>query len=288
MSITPVTAIRESVDLIKRTVAKGATDAELELFVRQCERTGLDPFARQIYAIKRWDSATGSEVMQTQVSIDGLRTVASETGEMGGQDGPHWCGPDGVWSDVWLGDGPPAAARVIVFRAQGMTLASFTGVALYRSYCQRKKDGSPNRMWEQMAPEMLAKCAEALALRKAFPQKLSGLYTTDEMGQSYNEDYKGNQRPSEATLAQSPELTPPRPAGGQIEASQGKGASDGVMRSRVASALGRLSAGQRASVLALADAKALLTPDESPAGTFGPAVANAWLELCREAASGDE
>jgi phage recombination protein Bet len=282
MSMLPV-PIRESVDLIKRTVAKGATDAELELFIRQCERTGLDPFARQIYAIKRWDASTNSEIMQTQVSIDGLRTVASETGEMGGQDGPHWCGPDGNWTDVWLGDGPPAAARVVVFRSQGMNLASFTGVALYSSYCQRKKDGSPNRMWQQMAPEMLAKCAEALALRKAFPQKLSGLYTTDEMGQSYNERTETPQRASEAHLAPSPQLAPPRPAGGHTGASEGKEASDGVMRSRVASALGRLSAGQRSSVLALADSQALPTPDEAPAGTFVPSVANAWLELCRDA-----
>src|SRR4051812_29564481 len=139
--------LRDQVDLIKRTVAKGATDLELELFIRQCERTGLDPFARQIYAIKRWDAVVGQDVLQTQVSIDGLRTIASGTGEMAGQIGPEWCGKQGVWRDVWLNEDNPAAAKVTVLRATSSGLAHFQGVALWRSYCQTKKDGTPTRMW---------------------------------------------------------------------------------------------------------------------------------------------
>lgn len=159
-----------------------APDADLAVFLHFAQRTGLDPFARQLYMIARWDSQARRNKYTIQAAIDGLRIVAERHGQYGGQVGPQWCGPDGVWSDVWLKKGPPVAARVGVIRKDWSQVMYAT--AHFGEYSVTKSGGALTSMWQGKGALMIAKCAEALALRKAFPQDLAGVYTEEEMAQA--------------------------------------------------------------------------------------------------------
>jgi phage recombination protein Bet len=175
----------EQLNVIKDLICPGASDSELALFGQVCQRTGLDPFSRQIFGIMRWDGRKKREVMSIQTSIDGFRLQAQRSGDYAGQEGPQWCGEDGIWRDVWLSKTPPSAARVGVYR-KGWTRPAW-GIATWTEYAQTNKDGQITGLWRNMPANMLAKCAESQALRKAFPAELSDLYSRDEMGQAENE-----------------------------------------------------------------------------------------------------
>jgi phage recombination protein Bet len=154
---------QEQIDLIKKQIAPKATDNELKLFMYQCQRTGLDPLTRQIYCIH-----IGSK-MTIQTSIDGFRVIAERSGDYAGQDEP-------IFTEE---NGKIISCKVTVYRFKGeQRYPAAVGVAYMSEY----NAGTP--IWSKMPHTMISKCAEAVALRKAYPQDLSGLYTSDEMQQA--------------------------------------------------------------------------------------------------------
>lgn len=154
-------------------------DDDLLLFLYVAKRTGLDPLTKQIYAIYRWNSRQGKEVMTIQTSIDGMRLVAQRTKQYAGQD-------DVVYLPIDESTKYPTKASVTVYKIIESQKVPFTASARWAEYVQKDAKGLPTQMWDHMPYLMLGKCAEALALRKAFPNELSGIYTDEEMAQSQN------------------------------------------------------------------------------------------------------
>ena len=170
----------EQVEVLRNTVAKGATDPELEFFGMVCKRTGLDPFARQIHFIKR----KGQVAFQT--GIDGYRVTAHRTLEHAGTDDTVFGEVGGI--EVPAAGGKkrtiehPKSATVTVYRIVQGQRCAFTATARWAEYYPG--EGDEGFMWRKMPYGQLGKCAEALALRKAFSAELAGVYTHEEMDQA--------------------------------------------------------------------------------------------------------
>ena len=172
----------EQIKLLADTIAKGCDENELRLFIEIAKLKRLDPFAGQIRPVKRWNSDLGRNAMVIQVGIDGYRSTAARTNEIAGIDDAIFDSED---------EDHPRWAKITVYRWSHGEKIPYTATARWGEYVQNKKDGTPNSMWSRMPFLMLAKCAEALALRKAFPDVLSGMYTEEEMGQADNPEPQG-------------------------------------------------------------------------------------------------
>ena len=192
-NITP-----EQVDLIKSQIAVGATDDELRLFLYVADKSGLDPLTKQIYFIKRGGRMT------IQTAIDGFRAIADRTGQYSSSDEP-----------IFEEEGnKPVKATVTVGKIVQGVVGKFTATARWSEYYPEK---GQTFMWDKMPHTMLGKCAEALALRKAFPAQLSGLYTGDEMDQAGKDGIpnqttvvnpKGGSKQLEESLKEEPSKEP--------------------------------------------------------------------------------
>lgn len=182
----------EQMKVLQEQLAPKCSPSELQYFIEVCKITGLSPFTREIYAISRnnWNPETqqSEPKMTIQVSIDGLRKRAANTGLYDGST-TYWCGEDGQWVEVWLKPTLPAAAKTVVYRKGSQP---FVAVARFESYKQEFKNKKTGKMelsgqWAKMPDLMIGKVSEALALRKAFPEQTGGLYSSEEMDQADSE-----------------------------------------------------------------------------------------------------
>lgn len=168
IAVPVVTA--EQLDLVKKTVAKDATADELKLYLYDCARQGVHPLDKLVHFTKRDGRYTPI------TSIDFMRIRAAETGEYAGSDDAEFAG------EV---KGADFAASVTVWRFVQGQRCSFTATARWAEYKPPAgQSGKGDVMWQKMPHTMLAKCAEALALRKGFPKQLAGLYAKEEMDQA--------------------------------------------------------------------------------------------------------
>ncbi|MFI2216559.1 recombinase RecT [Rhodococcus sp. NPDC019627] len=196
LTITPDQAsfTEAQLSVLRQLGVENAPAGDIDLFFHQAKRTGLDPFAKQIYMIgrrtnqKKFDDASRKwvdnwvTVYTIQTGIDGYRVLGHRTARARGDElevmAPLWRGRDTGWDDVWLGNGPPAAAKVCIV-VNGM---KYVATALYSEYVQTSGSGDnvrPNSMWRKMPANQLAKCAEAAAWRLAYPSDFSGMVLED-------------------------------------------------------------------------------------------------------------
>ncbi len=149
------------------------------LLFREMQRTGLDPFAKHLYLREDWNSKAERNVYAVASTIDGFRIAAARQTTYEGQTAPQWCDKNGNWTDAWWVESAPVAARIGIY-VRGYREPMW-GIARFNEY---KPNGSAGFMWGKMAAHMIAKVAEALAIRKAYPDQLSGVYIDDEMQQA--------------------------------------------------------------------------------------------------------
>jgi phage recombination protein Bet len=204
-----------------------APRAQLALFFHFCVRSGLDPFARQIYMIGRtnWKAADNPDEPEKtwtiQTGIDGFRTVAHraaiKAGESISYEDTVYYDSEGNAHEVWLSKAYPAAVKVTVLRGN----ARFPFIARWDEFAPTYYDRKQGayvvaKMWQQMPAHMLRKCAEAGALRMAAPQDLSGVYVDEEMARA----------DAEAVVREAEEATRRLREAAGLEAGDDKGGND--------------------------------------------------------------
>lgn len=197
--------------LIKRTVAKDTNSDEFDLFMAVARMKALDPFSKQISAIVFNKDKPAKRNMSIITTIDGMRAIASRSNRYR----PDEDEPDYTYDAELKGPLNPLGlvkAKVRIWIADTQREGGWkpaTGVAYWEEFAPIKDEWAENEAgkfkptgrqtldtagnWGKMPRVMLAKCAEAQALRKAFPEDLSGLYEGSEMDRAQALDVTASQ-----------------------------------------------------------------------------------------------
>jgi phage recombination protein Bet len=173
----------EELQRVLRTVRyTHLSDDHFRHLVAFAQQHGLDLWDDDVWAGTQCREGGRNELV-VGVKLQALRKLAARTGRHAGTSAPLWCGEDGRWREVWLPDGPPVAAKVIVTRSDGRRFGAVAKFKSFATYCGSGEDGQPvlSEFWAKMPDHMCAKVAESHALRKAFPEELRGLLTYEEM-----------------------------------------------------------------------------------------------------------
>lgn len=171
----------DEIDTIKSVMGFNMSDVDLRVFLHVCRHTKLDPMCRQIFAIPRGGKMT------IQTSIDGFRLIADRTG----------CYAPGRPTEFhYSADGFLVSATAYVKKFAGGMWHEIGEQANFAEY------NGHNNFWKKMPTVMIAKVAEARALRRAFPADLSGIYTEDEMDQSKIAPRMEMEIPTEPSISQ--------------------------------------------------------------------------------------
>jgi phage recombination protein Bet len=202
----------KQLDLIRRTVAKDCNNDEFDLFAHTARRLGLDPLRKQVYAFVYSKDRPDKRKMTIVTGIDGFRTIAERTGNYRPDDDEPTLEVDAAAK----GPNNPAGlvkATVRVFKFSHGDWHKVTASAYWDEYAPLKDEwveGEDGRRrpsgkqtldtsgnWGKMPRLMLAKVAEAIALRKAWPDAFSSVYAQEEIDRTATLDML----PSEAAEA---------------------------------------------------------------------------------------
>lgn len=199
--------------LVEAVFPAAKTADSVVMALSYCKARGLDPFKKPVHIVPMWDSRRGDYVETVWPGIAELRTTAFRTGQYAGCDEAVYgetvkqtftgkVKVKGNWEARTVEVEFPSWCRITVYRDLHGKTCKFVGpkVKWTESYATIGSSDIPNEMWQSRPEGQLEKCAEAAALRKAFPEELGNQLTAEEME---------GRRIYEAHVAK--DITPPKP-----------------------------------------------------------------------------